>query len=119
VAALRHYLGIAMAPLYCTRTASKLIRTYTDRHGLKDNLLELLDVELDKAVRHSDWSSPDLSPDQVRYALSDVTLLIPLMEKLSGMLAREGRLELAQRCFQVIPVFAELDLLGYVDLFEH
>ncbi len=119
VAALRHYLGIDLAPLYCTRTASKLIRTYTDRHGLKDNLLELLDVEVDKAVRHSDWSSPELSPEQVRYALSDVTLLIPLMGKLNDMLVREGRRELAEQCFRVIPVFAQLDLLGYVDLFEH
>ncbi|HEY7412105.1 MAG TPA: ribonuclease D [Vicinamibacteria bacterium] len=119
VAALRRYLGIAMAPLYCTRTASKLIRTYTDRHGLKDNLLELLDVELDKTVRHTDWSSPDLTPEQVRYAISDVTLLIPLMEKLDAMLAREGRLELSRECFRVIPVFAQLDLLAYVDLFEH
>ncbi len=86
VAALAHWLGIAVAPIYCTRTASKLVRTYTDRHGLKDNLLELLDVELDKVARHSDWSSPDLSDEQLRYAISDVTLLLPLMDKLEGML---------------------------------
>lgn len=119
VAALSHWLGIAVAPLYCTRTASKLVRTYTDRHGLKDNLLELLDVELDKAVRHSDWSAPELSPEQVRYAISDVTLLLALMDKLEAMLVREGRRELARACFRAIPTFAELDLLGYVDLFEH
>jgi ribonuclease D len=119
VAALKYWLGIAVNPLYCTRTASKLIRTYTDRHGLKDNLLELLDVELDKATRHSDWSSPVLSPEQVRYAISDVTLLLPLMDKLEAMLAREGRGDLARECFKAIPTFAQLDLLGYVNLFEH
>ena len=119
VAALRHWLGIAVRPIYCTRTASKLVRTYTDRHGLKDNLLELLDVEVDKAVRHSDWSAAELSPEQVRYAISDVTLLLPLMDKLEAMLVREGRRELAQACFRAVPTFAELDLLGYVNLFEH
>jgi ribonuclease D len=119
VAALKYWLGITVTPLYCTRTSSKLIRTYTDRHGLKDNLLELLDVELDKATRHSDWSSLVLSPEQVRYAISDVTLLLPLMDKLEAMLAREGRADLARECFKAIPTFAQLDLLGYVDLFEH
>src|SRR5216684_6477169 len=78
VAVLRHYLGIRLWPLYCTRTASKLIRTYTDRHGLKDVALELLDVEMDKVTRHSDWASAQLSPEQVRYAISDVTMLIPI-----------------------------------------
>ena len=119
VAALAHWLGIATAPIYCTRTASKLVRTYTDRHGLKDNLLELLDVELDKMARHSDWSSPDLSDEQLRYAISDVTLLLPLMDKLEGMLRREGRAELARECFSVIPTFSKLDVAGFVNLFEH
>jgi ribonuclease D len=119
VAAVSHYLGIRMAPIYCTRTASKLVRTYTDRHGLKDNLLELLDVEMDKAARHSDWSSATLSPEQVYYAISDVTLLLPLMDKLAGMLERHGRSELAERCFKVIPVLADLDVLGYPDIFIH
>lgn len=119
VAALWHNLGIRLAPLYCTRTASKLIRTYTDRHGLKDISLELLDVELDKAVRHTDWSSPDLRPEQVRYAISDVTLLLPLMDRLEEMLHREGRAALAQECFSVIPTLATLDLLGFDLLFEH
>ena len=119
VAALKHWLGIAVLPIYCTRTASKLIRTYTDRHGLKDNLLELLDVEVDKATRHSDWSSPVLSLEQVRYAISDVTLLLPLMDKLEAMLVREDRADLARDCFRAIPTFAQLDLMGYVDLFEH
>ena len=119
VAALAHWLGIAVAPLYCTRTASKLARTYTDRHGLKDNLLEFLDVELDKVTRHSDWSSASLSPEQVRYAISDVTLLLPLMDRLEEMLARQARAELARECFRAIPTMARLDLEGFPGLFEH
>jgi ribonuclease D len=119
VAALRYWLGIHVQPLYCTRTVSKLVRTYTDRHGLKDNLLELLDVEMDKTVRHTDWSSETLSPEQVRYAISDVTLLLPLMDRLHEMLKREGRDELAHDCFRAIPTFAQLDLLGFVNLLEH
>jgi len=119
VAAVRRYLGIEVDPLYCTRTASKLVRTYTDRHGLKDIALELLDVELDKAVRHTDWSSPDLRPEQVRYAISDVTLLHALMDKLDEMLRREDRLELSRECFRAIPLMARLDLLKYDLLFEH
>ena len=119
LAALRHNLGIVVDPIYCTRTSSKLIRTYTERHGLKDIALELMDVEMDKATRHTDWSSPDLSPEQVRYAISDVTLLMPLMDRLDDMLEREGRKELSRQCFKVIPVMALLDLLGYDQLFEH
>jgi ribonuclease D len=119
VAAVSHYLGIRMHPIYCTRTASKLVRTYTDRHGLKDNLLELLDVEMDKAARHTDWSSTTLSPEQVYYAISDVTLLLQLKDKLADMLARSGRTELAERCFGVLPVLADLDVLGYPDIFIH
>ena len=119
VAALRHNLGIVVDPIYCTRTASKLARTYTDRHGLKDNLLELMDVELDKVTRHTDWSSPTLTREQVRYAISDVTLLLPLKDRLEEMLQREGRHDLALQCFKAIPVMALLDLLGYQELFEH
>lgn len=119
VAALRYWLGIDVAPLYCTRTASKLARTYTDRHGLKDNLLEFLDVELDKAAQQSDWSRPELSEEQVRYAIADVTLLLPLMDKLEERLGREGRGELARACFQAIPTIARLDVLGFDGLFEH
>ncbi len=119
VAALAHWLGITTAPIYCTRTASKLARTYTDRHGLKDNLLEFLDVDLDKLARHSDWSSPELSAEQLRYAISDVTLLLPLMDRLEETLRREGRVELARECFSVIPTMAKLDLVGFVGLFEH
>jgi ribonuclease D len=119
VAALSHYLGIQVAPLYCTRTVSKLVRTYTDRHGLKDCLLEFLNVELDKTARHTAWSNPTLTPEQQHYAISDVTLLLPLKDKLDELLNREGRAELARRCFAVIPVMARLDVLGFVDLFEH
>ena len=119
VAALAHWLGIAVAPLYCTRTASKLARTYAERHGLKDNLLELLDVELDKVTRQSDWSSPRLTPEQVRYAISDVTLLLPLKDRLEDMLRRQGRAELARECFGVIPTMAKLDVAGFEGLFEH
>jgi ribonuclease D len=119
VAALRYWAGIDAAPLYCTRTASKLARTYTDRHGLKDNLLEFLDVELDKVTRHSDWSSPVLSPEQVRYAISDVTMLLPLMDRLQQMLERQGRAALARECFTVIPTLAKLDIAGFDLLFEH
>ena len=119
VATLRHHLGIVVSPIYCTRTASKLVRTYTDRHGLKDIALELLDVEMDKTARHTDWSSPDLKAEQVRYATSDVTMLLTLMDRLDVMLAREGRKELARDCFRVIPVLSRLDLMGYEDLFIH
>jgi ribonuclease D len=119
VAALRHWLGIEVAPLYCTRTVSKLVRTYTDRHGLKDNLLEFLDVEMDKAARHSAWSNPVLTPEQVRYAISDVTLLLPLKDRLNELLVREGREELAWECFRAIPTFAKLDILGFQYTFEH
>jgi ribonuclease D len=119
LAALRHNLGIDVAPIYCTRTASKLIRTYTERHGLRDLALELLDIELDKSTRHTDWASPDLKPEQVRYAASDVTLLLPLMDRLNAMLAREGRVALAQESFGVIPTLVRLDLMGYEDVFIH
>ena len=119
LAALRHNLGIHVGPIYCTRTASKLIRTYTERHGLRDLALELLDVELDKSVRHTDWASPDLRPEQVRYATSDVTLLLALMDRLNAMLEREERRALAEECFRVIPTLVRLDLAGYEDLFIH
>jgi len=119
VAVLRHYLGIEVAPIYCTRTVSKLVRTYTERHGLKDNLLQFLDVDMDKTARHTDWSSPHLTPEQVRYAISDVTLLLQLMDCLNEILDREGRKDLAHECFRAIPIMARLDLLGYLNLFEH
>jgi len=119
VAALAYYLGIQVSPLYCTRTVSKLVRTYTDRHGLKDCLLEFLNVEMDKTARHTAWSNPTLTPEQQHYAISDVTLLLQLKDKLEELLVREGRAELARQCFAAIPVLARLDVLGFVDLFEH
>lgn len=119
VAAIRHHLGIAMSPIFCTRTASKLVRTYTDRHGLKDVALELADVEMDKTSQSTDWSRSDLSPAQLKYATADVTLLHVLMDKLAMMLAREGRTELAADCFKTIPLMSQLDLMGYESLFEH
>ena len=119
VAALAHWLGIAVAPIYCTRTASKLARTYTDRHGLKDTLRELHDVELDTVTRASDWGNPVLSPEQIRYAISDVTLLLPLMDRLEAILRRQGRTDLARECFRAIPTMAKLDLAGFELLFEH
>ena len=120
VAAVRHYLGITMAPIYCTRTASKLVRTYTDRHGLKDVALELADIEMDKTVRHTDWSSETLTKEQVYYAISDVTFLLSIKDKLDGMLVRSGRKALAEDCFRTIPILAQLDILGYPpDIFVH
>jgi len=119
VATLRHHLGIRVAPIYCTRTASKLVRTYTERHGLKDLALELLDVELEKTTTHTDWANANLTPEQVRYAVSDVTLLFDLMDRLNVMLRREERIDLAQACFAVIPTLARLDLMGYQDIFVH
>lgn len=119
LAALLQHLGIAVSPIYCTRTASRIIRTYTDRHGLKDLALELLGIEMDKTARHTDWSSRSLTAEQVRYAISDVTLLLPLMDRLEVMLDREQRRELAHACLRAIPVFAQLDLLGYDNVFEH
>ena len=119
VAAIRHHLGITMAPIFCTRTASKLVRTYTDRHGLKDVALELVDVEMDKTSQSTDWSRSDLSPAQLKYATADVTLLHGIMDKLAMMLAREGRSELAAECFHAIPLMSQLDLMGYEHLFEH
>lgn len=119
VAAIKHHLGIRMSPIFCTRTASKLVRTYTDRHGLKDVALELVDTEMDKTSQSTDWSRSDLSPAQLKYATADVTLLHRIMDKLAMMLEREGRTELAAECFRTIPLMSELDLMGYEHLFEH
>src|SRR5258708_25205060 len=96
-----------------------LVGPYPDRHGQKDSLLELLDVELDKTARHTDWSTPALAPEQVRYAISDVTLLLPLMDRLEAMLEREGRGELARDCFRALPVCARLRLMVDPEVFEH
>lgn len=121
IAIMRHYLGIMAAPLYCTRTASRLIRTYTDRHGLKELVKELLGTDLNKAQQTSDWGGPELNDAQRDYAASDVRYLHALKEKLDVRLAREGRTALAQACFDFLPARAELDLAGWPeeDLFAH
>lgn len=120
ITTLRHHLGIQVHPIFCTKLASKLVRTYSPRHGLKDLLQELEGVELDKSAQSSDWGNAmNLSEAQLRYAANDVRYLISARQKLITMLEREGRLELAEQCFQCLPVFAQLDLLQYQSVFEH
>ncbi|MBM3565135.1 MAG: ribonuclease D [Alphaproteobacteria bacterium] len=121
VAIIRQHLKIATGPIYCTKTASRLVRTYTDRHGLKDLCREMLGVELSKEQQSSDWAAETLTPEQIRYAAADVLHLHALKEKLDAMLKREGRTRLAQSCFDFLPVRAELDLAGFEndDLFTH
>jgi ribonuclease D len=121
VAVLQHYLGVVTAPIYCTKIASKLVRTFTDRHGLKDLCRELLGVELSKQQQSSDWGAEDLTDEQLRYAASDVLHLHALRARLDAMLAREGRTELAAACFQFLPSRALLDLAGWPeeDIFAH
>jgi ribonuclease D len=120
VATLRYHLGIEVAPLFCTKIASKLARTYTGQHGLKAVVNELEGVELDKRAQSSDWGNANnLSDEQLSYAANDVRYLLAAYQKLTAMLAREERLELAQQCFDCLPVFVSLDLLYYKDIFEH
>lgn len=120
VATLQYHLNIMVAPLFCTKIASKLARTYTSKHGLKDLVQELMQVELDKTSQSSDWGRvTDLSAEQLAYAANDVRYLIPSRQKLVAMLRREERWELAQQCFSCIPTLATLDLMQYKDLFEH
>ena len=121
VAIMRAYLGIVAAPLYCTRTASRLIRTYTDRHGLKELVKEMLQTDLSKQQQTSDWGAPDISDAQREYAASDVRYLHRLRAELDRRLEREKRAELAQACFDFLPARALLDLAGWaeVDLFAH
>ena len=115
------HLGVTTAPVYCTKIASKLARTYTDRHGLKDVTRELLGVELSKVQQSSDWGAAALTPEQVAYAASDVLHLHALRTKLDAMLVREGRMALAQAAFDFLPHRAALDLAGWedVDIFAH
>ena len=115
------HLGVTTAPVYCTKIASKIARTYTDRHGLKDVTRELLGVELSKAQQSSDWGAAKLSQEQLAYAASDVLNLHGLKQRLDAMLEREGRMELAQACFDFLPWRARLDLAGWedADLFAH
>ncbi|UKV14430.1 ribonuclease D [Thalassospiraceae bacterium SW-3-3] len=121
IAVMDKYLGVRCAPVYCTKIASKLVRTYTDRHGLKDLVRELVGVNLDKQQQSSDWGSAELSDEQIAYAASDVLYLHKAKEELDRRLAREGRTELAQACFEFLPIRATLDLLGWeeADIFAH
>lgn len=121
IAAIQAYLGVVAAPAYCTKTASRLIRTYTDRHSLKDLVRELLGHELSKAQQTSDWGAPELSDAQKEYAASDVRYLHGLKEKLDERLEREGRMALAKACFDFLPHRAALDLAGWpeIDIFAH
>lgn len=121
VAAFRQWLGVSTAPVYCTKIASRLTRTYTDRHGLKDLVKDILGVELSKQQQSSDWGADMLSEAQIDYAAADVLYLHALREKLDVMLAREGRVHLAKACFDFLPARAELDLSGWpdIDLLAH
>lgn len=121
VAVFRRYLGVVTAPIYCTKIASKLVRTYTDKHGLKDLVRELLGTDLSKEQQSSDWGAPELTDKQLAYAANDVAYLHRLKEALDKMLAREGRTELARACFNFLPVRSELDLAGWpdMDIFAH
>lgn len=120
IAALRYHLGIQVKPVFCTKIASKLARTYTNRHGLKDVVQELEQIELDKSSQSSDWgNAANLSEAQLNYAANDVRYLLSVQQKLTAMLKREERWEIAQECFQVLPTLVTLDLLQFKDLFEH
>ncbi len=121
IAVLFHTFGVTTTPVFCTKIASRLTRTYTDRHGLKDNLREMLDVDVSKQQQQSDWAAEKLSPAQLEYAASDVLHLHALKEKLMERLVRDGRLEHAQACFEFLPTRSKLDLLGWeeTDIFAH
>ncbi|WP_417230036.1 ribonuclease D [Brevundimonas sp.] len=121
IAMVQLHLGVETRPVYCTKIASKLARTYTDRHGLKDVARELAGIDLSKAQQSSDWGAAELSPAQLEYAASDVLYLHAIKAKLDMMLEREGRTELARACFDFLPVRARLDLAGWdeVDIFAH
>lgn len=121
LAAVRRYLGIVVEPVYCTKIASKLARTYTDRHGLKDLCKDLIGTDISKQQQTSDWGSPELKPDQLAYAAQDVAYLHALRDRLDEMLMREGRRDIADACFRFLPHRADLDLLGFAepDVFAH
>ncbi len=121
IAVLFHTFGVTASPSFCTKIASRLARTYTDRHGLKDNLKELLDIDISKQQQSSDWAADILSPAQLEYAASDVLHLHALRDKLTARLLRDGRMELAEACFSFLPTRAKLDLLGWeeTDIFAH
>ena len=121
LAAIKRYLGLTCRPVYCTKIASRLARTFTDKHGLKDLCRDLLGVDLSKQMQSSDWGAPELSEAQLRYAASDVLYLHRLRAVLDEMLGREARIDLAQACFEFLPTRAGLDLAGWndVDIFAH
>jgi len=121
IAVLLHRFGVLTAPVYCTKIASRLVRTYTDRHGLRDLLREVLEVDISKHQQSSDWGAADLSPAQIDYAASDVLHLHALRDALDSRLAREGRTALAQACFDFLPHRAALDVAGWdeQDIFAH
>jgi ribonuclease D len=120
LATLRYHLNIQTQPVFCTKIASKLARTYSSRHGLKDVVLELEQVELNKSAQSSDWGNPaNLTPEQLSYAANDVRYLLSLRQKLTDMLKRENRWELAQDCFVCLPTLVTLDLMQYQNVFEH
>jgi ribonuclease D len=121
IAVLFHTFGVTAAPVFCTKIASRLTRTYTDRHGLKDNLKEMLDIDISKQQQSSDWAADILSPAQLEYAASDVLHLHALRDKLTERLLRDGRMEYAEACFAFLPTRAKLDLLGWeeTDIFAH
>lgn len=121
IAVLYHTFGVTCTPVFCTKIASKLTRTYTDRHGLKDNLRELLEVDISKQQQSSDWGAPALSDAQMEYAASDVLHLHALRDKLTARLEREGRMDFAEACFEFLPTRAKLDLAGWeeADIFSH
>jgi len=121
IAVLFHTFGITTQPVFCTKIASRLSRTYTDRHGLKDNLKEMLEVDISKAQQSSDWAAATLSQAQLEYAASDVLYLHALRDKLTERLVRDGRMDHAKACFEFLPTRAKLDLLGWeeADIFAH
>jgi ribonuclease D len=121
LAALKHRFGIVAGPVYCTKIASKIIRTYTDRHGLKDLVRELLNIDLSKQQQSSDWGAEKITDAQLEYAAADVLYLHDIKRHLDRMLRREGRVELAESCFRFLPTRIELDLMGWVetDIFAH
>ena len=121
MAIIRHYLGVMPQPIYCTKIASRLARTFTDKHGLRDLCKDVLGIDLKKEQQSSDWGAAALSEEQLRYAASDVLYLHALRARLDEMLAREGRSELARRCFEFLPARALLDLEGWAeqDIFAH